>query len=98
MKKETAKPFDEKRTETRFPINSIAKITILKTEKVVMGTCRNISGSGLLICAEKTITPNSMVRIEITEGKIEFKAEATVVRVAQDEKEILIALRITKQF
>lgn len=43
------------------------------------------SGSGLLICAEKTITPNSMVRIEITEGKIEFKAEATVVRVAQDE-------------
>lgn len=97
MKKQS-KPYDEKRTETRFPINSIAKITLIKSEKVIMGTCRNISGSGMLICTEKTIAPNSLIKIEITEGKIEFNAEATVVRVAQGEKEIMVAVKITKQY
>ena len=96
-KQETS--YDEKRTETRFPINSVAKITIIKNEKVISGTCRNISGSGMLICTEKTIAPDTAIKIEIAEGKIEFNADATVVRVVQDDtEETLVAVKITKQY
>ena len=83
------KSYDEKRAETRFPINSVAKITIIKTEKVISGTCRNISGSGMLICTQKKIAPDTAIKIEI----------ATVVRVVEDDSnETLIAVKITKQY
>ena len=98
MSDQQKKSFDEKRSETRFPINSIAKLTVLKNDQVIMGTCRNISGSGMLICAEKSITPDTEIKIEIAEGKIEFNAEATVVRTVQDEKETLVAVKITRQY
>ena len=90
--------FQEKRAETRFPVNSVAKMTILKNDKVIMGECRNISGSGMLISTDKTISPDTNIKIEIAEGKIEFNAEATVVRVVLDDDETLIAVRITKQY
>ncbi len=98
MSKQQNKSFDEKRTETRFPINSVAKVTVIKNEKVIMGTCRNISGSGMLICVEKSIKPETAIKIEIAEGKIEFNADASVVRVVEDDDEILVAVKITKQY
>lgn len=88
--------FREKRAERRFPINSIVHITLASNKKIT-GKCCNISGSGLLIFSDKPAPVGGIVRIDIQEGKIDFKAEAEVVRVVEEENGFMIAVRVNQQ-
>ena len=89
--------FSEKRREKRFPINSEVKITLKPTDKLVVGRCINISGSGLLISTDKSIPLDKDVLIDISEGKIEYGAEATVVRCEEKDGKYFIGIRVTNQ-
>lgn len=91
-----AKQYNEKRAERRFPINSIVHMTMSNNKKVT-GRCCNISGSGMLVKADKPATVGGNVRLEIQEGKIDFKAEAEVVRIVEEDNAFLIALKVHQQ-
>ena len=87
----------EKRREKRFPINSNVKLTVKPGDKVVMGVCVNISGSGLLIRADKAIAIDKELMIDISEGKIEYSAEAVVVRCQEENGQFMVGIRVTNQ-
>ena len=89
--------FSEKRSEKRFPINSEVKITIKSSNKTITGRCMNISGSGLLISTDKAIGTDKEVLIDISEGKIEYGAEAAVVRCEETNGQFLIGIKVTNQ-
>ncbi len=89
--------YNEKRIESRFPINSTVKITVPGSVTPIVGTCCNISGSGLLIRTDKGIAVDKKVLIDINEGKIEFSAEAVIVRNQEDEGSFLLGIRVTNQ-
>lgn len=91
-----AKDYSEKRAERRFPINSEVHMT-LSNNKTVTGRCCNISGSGMLVQSDKPATVGGTVQLSIQEGKIDFKAEAEVVRVTEEEDSFLIALKVNQQ-
>lgn len=88
--------YNEKRSETRFPINSEVSIT-LPDNKIAKGVCCNISGSGMLIKTDSDISVDDAVSLNITEGKIDFNADAVVVRVVEDSGSTLVAVKISKQ-
>lgn len=89
--------YDEKRRETRFPINSTVKITLPSSATPVIGTCCNISGSGLQIRTDKNIPVDKEVLIDISEGKIEFSAEAIIVRSQAEENGFVLGIKVTNQ-
>jgi hypothetical protein len=89
--------YDEKRREKRFPISSTVQITIPNTKTPIIGTCCNISGSGLLIQTEKAVPMKSNVLIDISEGKIEFSAEGVIVRCDKNDDGYYIGVKITEQ-
>lgn len=89
--------YDEKRREKRFPISSTVKICKPNSTMPIMGICCNISGSGLLIQAEKAIAMDSKVLIDIAEGKIDFSAEGIIVRCDKNDDGFYIGIKVTQQ-
>lgn len=92
----TDKAFAEKRREKRFPINSTVLIT-LADQKQISGVCCNVSGSGLLVRADQSITIGSLVQLDIQEGRIDFHADADVVRVDVVDGQFLLGLQLHKK-
>lgn len=89
--------YSEKRRETRFPINSNVKISVPPGTNTILGTCCNISGSGLLIRTDKSIAIDKEILIDIAEGKIEFSAEAIIVRCEEEDGGFLLGIKVTNQ-
>ena len=90
------KNVQEKRAERRFPINSIVQMTLANNKKLT-GRCCNISGSGMLVRADRGAAVGASITLQIQEGKIDYQADAEVVRVAEDDDSFLIALKVNKQ-
>lgn len=88
--------YSEKRSERRFPINSVVNIT-LSNKRVIQGICCNISGSGMLIRAEKPVVVGSTVQLDIQEGRIDFKADAEVMRLEEENGQFLLGLKVSKK-
>ena len=89
--------FSEKRREKRFPISSQVKLTLKPGDKIVLGVCMNISGSGLMVQTEKAINLDKDLLIDIAEGKIEYSAEGTVVRCEELDGKYLLGIKVTNQ-
>lgn len=92
----TDKTFAEKRREKRFPIHSTVLIT-LADQRQITGVCCNVSGSGLLIQAEQSIAVGSLVQLDIQEGRIDFHADADVVRADVVDGQFLLGLQLHKK-
>lgn len=93
----TSIDFSEKRREKRFPISSRVKITTNPDAKIIMGVCMNISGSGLLISTDQAIAADKTIVIDISEGKIEYSAEAVVIRCDENNGKFMIGIKVTNQ-
>lgn len=85
--------YAEKRSERRFPIHSQVSISLVN-KQVIKGVCLNVSGSGLLVKSEKAILVGSVVQLDIQEGRIDFKADAEVVRCEHDNGAFLLGLKM----
>ena len=81
-----------KRTQTRFPMNSPVKITLNECKTVIEGMCRNISGSGMLIYTRQNIPTDAMLTVQLAQGKIDFNSQARVVRITQKGEEYHLAV------
>jgi hypothetical protein len=88
--------FTEKRQERRFPISATVLITVANN-KTVEGVCRNISGSGLLVETDKLVRTGRQVRIDIQKGRINFSADATIVRAEEQDGKFLLGVHVDKK-
>ncbi|SRR5690554_1093661 len=86
----------EKRRERRFPVSSEVNM-ILANKRIIKGVCHNISGSGMLIRAEQSIRVGSRLRLDIQEGRIDFKADAIVMRLEEADGYFWIGLTVNKK-
>lgn len=88
--------YDEKRKERRFPVSSDVKM-MLANKRIVNGVCKNISGSGMLVRAERAIRVGAKLQLEIQEGRIDFKADAVVVRAEVVDDSHWLGLEVNKK-
>lgn len=89
-------PYVEKRRERRFPVNSEVSM-ILANKRIIKGVCHNISGSGMLIRAEQSLRLGTRLQLDVQEGRIDFKADAIVMRVEEADGYYWVGLAVNKK-
>lgn len=90
------RPYSEKRGYIRMAVE--APIAIRCDGQELDAVCRNLSGSGLLVEAERELAPGSTVEVEISQegdNRVPFRATAEVSRVQPGEAgQFIIGLAI----
>jgi len=77
---------EEKRRFIRLPID--VPVTIRWQDSSLTGTCRNLSGSGMLVIADRSLPMGEKVEVRIRQtsaNQMPFHATAEVSRIEADE-------------
>lgn len=89
------KPYSEKRGFIRMKVD--APIAVRCGEAEFDAVCRNLSGSGLLVEAEREVPLGSLVEVCIEqegENRVPFRASAEVTRCEADGESWILGLAI----
>jgi len=85
----------DQRREFRFLLNGKLDIIVSASEQFT-GICHNISGSGLLIISPKALTVGQSIRVELSQRRVEFSADAAVIRCEKINDAYHIGVEITE--
>ena len=88
-------PYSEKRSEIRLPINAKIDITLKEDNFKLQGVCCNMSASGILVRTKEKIKPGTELLLQMSEGKLDFSADGEVIRLVEDEKHFLVAIKLS---
>lgn len=88
--------FSDRRAEVRLPINAAITLTILPDNYKIEGVCCNMSASGILIRSKEKVKAGTQLLLTMQEGKIDFSSEGEVIRLVEDDKEYLIAIKLNQ--
>ncbi len=93
--KDDTKNSIERRSEHRRPLNEALQLRVINEKLEVTAHCCNLSSSGMLVQVNEHIKVGSLLSISLPNDEIGFDADGEVIRVVKDEKQYLMAIKLS---
>lgn len=89
------KRVSERRSEQRSLINKSIDIRVINEKQQVTANCCNMSKTGILVQSQVLIKVGTELSLSLTDDEYGFDADGEVIRVVKDEKQYLIAIKLS---